>query len=210
MRLRWLRWTLVAAGLVLAGAIALWPRSGPAPAADATGLGSATPDIGQLRAAAALRPCPTPEPGTTATGPLAGVTLPCLDSGDSVDLGAALAGGPALLNLWSPLCGPCIEEMPALAAYASQPGSVPVIGVQVGGSLAGGLNLLAELDVHYPSVRDPDGQLRAALGSPPVLPLTYVVRPDGRVLQVNPPQVFGDPAEVRAAVQHYLRAGAGG
>ncbi|MQA14410.1 MAG: redoxin family protein [Pseudonocardiaceae bacterium] len=212
-----LRVALLVTVLAAAAAVALWPSMGPSmwpsmgpsmgpsdPGTPPVVAAPPAPDMDALRARAALAPCPEPVGDAAPAGPLAGVTVPCLGAPGSVDLGTALAGRPALLNLWGPLCGPCREEMPALAGYAASPGAIPVIGVEVQRLPAGGLDLLAALDVHYPSVSDPDGALRRALGSPPVLPLTYVVAPDGRVMQVNPPEVFRDPAGVRAAVERYL------
>jgi thiol-disulfide isomerase/thioredoxin len=169
------------------------------------------PDIDQLRSQAALAPCPAAQAGAVSVrGPLSGVVLPCLGQPGTVELAAALAGRPALLNLWGPLCQPCAQELPALAAYATEPGAVPVLGVEVQRLPQGALEMLAALDVHYPSVSDPDGTLRAALGSPPVIPLTYVVSADGRLTQVNPPEVLRTPAQVRAVVARYLGPGAGG
>ena len=134
--------------------------------------------------------------------------LPCLGRPGTVDVGAALAGRPALLNLWGPLCQPCAQELPALAAYAAEPGAVPVLGVEVQQLPEQALDLLAALNVHYPSVSDPDGRLRAALSAPPVLPLSYVVSADGRVSQVNPPEVLRSPEQVRAVIARYLSPGA--
>jgi thiol-disulfide isomerase/thioredoxin len=130
--------------------------------------------------------------------------LPCLGQPGTVELAAALAGRPALLNLWGPLCQPCAQELPALAAYATEPGAVPVLGVEVQQLPEGALDMLAALNVHYPSVSDPDGRLRAALRAPPVIPQTYLVSPDGRVNQVNPPEVMRSPEQVRAIVARYL------
>ncbi len=206
MTARWPRWALIVAVLAVAGYAALWPRDGTGPVATPRGTPVA-PDIDELRARAALQPCPAPAPGVTSAGALAGVVVPCLGHEGEVDLGAALAGRPALLNAWGPLCKPCQEEMPALAAYAAEPGAVPVLGVEVQGLSAGGLDLMATLGVHYPSVSDPRGELRAALRFPPVLPVTYIVSPDGSVQQVNPPEVFRDPAQVRVAVARYLGDG---
>ncbi|MDQ3885644.1 MAG: TlpA family protein disulfide reductase [Actinomycetota bacterium] len=217
-----LRWALMVAVLVVATVVALYPRSEPTPTAAPRGEPelvpgapnvSVAPELDQpyldeLRARAALHPCPRPGPGVAAAGPLAGVVLPCLGEETTVDLGAALAGRPALLNLWGPLCEPCREEMPALAAYGAEPGAVTVLGVEVQRLPEGGLDLMARLGVDYPSVSDPDGVLRGALRSPLVLPLTYLVSPDGRVQQVNPPEVFRDPARIRAAVVRYLADGA--
>ncbi|MDT7712700.1 MAG: hypothetical protein QOG46_1389 [Pseudonocardiales bacterium] len=200
-----LRWLLVTAVLAVALVLALWPRAAPtalpaSPAATRPAAG-----IDQLRARAALQPCPTAHAVTTAVrGPLSGLVLPCLGQPGTVELAAALAGRPALLNLWGPLCQPCAQELPALAAYATEPGAVPVLGVEVQQLPEGALDMLAALNVHYPSVSDPDGRLRAALRAPPVIPQTYLVSPDGRVNQVNPPEVMRSPEQVRAIVARYL------
>lgn len=216
-----LRWGLVTMVLALALVVALWPRESPPSsptAADAgqraqTGRLSTPPaaTIDQLRARAALQPCPAAPPDhPPVRGPLSGVVLPCLGQPGTVDVGAALAGRPALLNLWGPLCQPCAQELPALAAYAAEPGAVRVLGVEVQGIPEGALDLLATLTVHHPSVSDPAGKLRAALRAPPVLPLSYVVSADGRVSQVNPPEVLRTPEQVRAVVARYLGTGAVG
>ena len=225
-----LRWVLVTALLASALFVALLPltslpltslpltsRPQRPPTTDAAQLGQPgqpaaepqLPSIEQLRSRAALQPCPATHSGTT-HGPLSGVVLPCLGQEGTVDVGAALAGRPALLNLWGPLCQPCTQELPALAAYAAEPGAVPVLGVEVQGLPEGALDLLHALNVRYPSVSDPDGRLRAALSAPPVLPLTYLVSADGQVSQVNPPEVLRSPQQVRAVVARYLGPGAAG
>lgn len=200
-----LRWALLAVVLLLAAVIALWPRGATEPGpVDVMAEPRPAPDLAALRELAALDPCPAPVAGAAPAGPLAGVTVPCLGDEGTVDLGAALAGRPALLNLWGPLCQPCRAELPALAGYAAEPGAVPVIGIEVQRLPEGALDMLATLGVRYPSVSDPDGELRAALGSPPVLPMTYLVAADGRVQAVTPPEVLRDPARVRAVVEQYL------
>lgn len=207
-----LRWVMLAVLLALAVFVALGPRQGTErdPAGSAASPDRPV-DLNRLRADAALQPCPAPSPDAPApAGPLAGVMVPCLGTGDAVDLGAALAGRPALLNLWGPLCRPCAEELPALAAYAAEPGAVPVLGVEVQQLPGGALDMLTTLNVHYPSVSDPEGRLRAALGAPPVLPLSFVVSADGQVSQVNPPRVLRTPEQVRAVVERYLGPGATG
>ena len=205
-----LRWLLVTAVLASALLVALWPRlnrtTSPAPA-----VATAPADIAQLRSRAALQPCPVPPAGAVpARGPLTGLVLPCRGQPGTVDLAAALAGRPALLNLWGPLCQPCTQELPALAAYSGEPGAVLVLGVEVQQLPEGALAELASLGVHYPCLSDPDGRLRAALGAPPVIPLTYLVSPDGRVNQLNPPEVMRSPEQVRAVVARYLGPGASG
>jgi thiol-disulfide isomerase/thioredoxin len=196
--------TVVVVVLVVLGVVALWPRS-PQPSAAstadaATGAPAATDsDLAPLRAAAALGPCPAPS-GGPATGPLAGVVVPCLGAAGTVDLGTALAGRPALLNVWASWCQPCRGELPALAAYAARPDAVPVLGVDVRDDPRSALSLLREIGVTLPSVTDPDDRLRTALSLPPALPVSYVVRADGSVVRVDPPTPFGSPDDVAAAV----------
>lgn len=213
-----MRWVLVVALLASALAVALlpanllpvslWPGNlgSRADPAAATSVGAAQlASFDELRSRAALQPCPAASPDTAPVrGTLSGLVLPCLGQPGTVDLGAALAGRPALLNLWGPLCRPCAQELPALAAYAAGTDAVTVLGVEVQRLPEGALDMLAALNVQYPSVSDPDGRLRAALGAPAVLPLSYVVSADGRVSQVNPPEVLRSPEQVRTVVQRYL------
>lgn len=215
------RSTIAVVVLAFAGVVALWPRDttpeagstgGPVPQvlSETAGITAPAPDdaaLAPLRQRAALAPCPSPLPGAPApAGPLAGIVVPCLGAPGSVDLGAALAGRPGLLNLWASWCPPCREEMPVLAAYAAEPDAVAVVGVNVQDRPAAALSLLAELDVNFPSVTDPEGALQRALTGPRVLPLSFVVRPDGSV-QLVPPRVFRTVEEVRQAVAEHLPPG---
>jgi thiol-disulfide isomerase/thioredoxin len=187
------KWALAVAVLVLAAIVALLPRGGNEPAKVAENLGAA-------RAKAVLAECPR---GTGEVPQLRGVSAQCLGDGSTTDLGTALAGRATLVNIWATWCEPCKTELPVLNAYATEPGAVSVLGVQVASSAADGLELLAGLGVHLPSVYDGDGQsgpVRTALKVPSSLPASYLVTADGRVRFIANPRVFDNTDQVRAAV----------
>ena len=114
---------------------------------------------------------------------------------------AKLKGYPVVVNKWASWCAPCRTELPAVAAYAARPGAVAVLGVDVRDDPRAALALLDELDVRLPMVTDPDDILRGALGIPPGLPMSYLVRADGSVARVDPPIPFGSADDVAAAVE---------
>ncbi|MBF6173258.1 TlpA family protein disulfide reductase [Nocardia blacklockiae] len=206
------RWTLVALIAVVALAVALWPREhGASPSTTATAVrgGSAPASEGQ-RAAAALPECPARSPQSPpapATGPLAGITVGCLRDGRPLDLGAALAGRPALVNLWAYWCEPCARELPALQQYAARPGAITVVTAHSDPDEAKALARLRDLDVHLPGVQDGDARVRTAVGAPAVLPVSILIRPDGSVAKVLV-RPFDSADDIASAVAGELGAGA--
>ena len=191
------KWALAAAVLGVALIVALLPRGGDVPAAKPSG------DLAPARAAAALQPCPAPGPAQPVKQ-LEGVTAECLGDGVRVDVGKALAGAPVLVNVWASWCEPCRTELPVLQEYAQRPGAVRVLGVQVQSPAKDGLDLLAKLGVHLPSVYDGNGQtgpVRAALKVPSALPASYLVTAGGVVRFIANPRSFVNTDQVRAAVE---------
>ena len=205
MRAGW-RGLVFAVVVIGAAAVALWPStrphdlSIPGPGLTHPGVGDVNAgDLARLAARADLMPCPSPAAATSPTGQLAGVLAPCLGTTLKLDIGAALAGQPTLINFWASWCKPCREEMPLLAAYSEEPGAVRVVGINVQDSQTAALSLLPDLDVHYPSFADADA-VGQVLGAPPVLPLSYLVDTDGAVRRISSPLVFRNVEQVRAAV----------
>ena len=212
------RWNVVGLAVVAALILALWPRDHgfPAPARATAGPGavavppsSDTPvpaaSLVAPRAAAALQPCPTPAAGATAgTGPLAGLTLECLGDGSTVDLGTALAGKPAVLDLWAYYCQPCAAELPAMQTFAATVGdALTVLTVHSSPASPYGLEKLAAYGVHLPTVQDPGSRVAALVGAPQVLPVTVLLRADGSVAKILTVP-YTDPAAIAADVRTYL------
>lgn len=189
------RWAIAAVILMIAGVVAIWPRSEPAPTPEETTQTS--PDLTQARAKADLPAC-----GTTPQGPadLGGITAECLADGLSVDVAQAL-GAPVLVNVWATWCEPCKTELPVLDDYAREPGATKVVTLAVQSTPADALELLAALDVHLPSLIDGSGAVMKKL-HPAAIPASYLVGSDGTVTLIQNPRLFESVDQVRQAVAH--------
>ena len=156
------------------------------------------------RRQADLAQCPTggPNPGPSE---LRGIVVECAGDGATVDVARALAGRPAVLNLWAYWCAPCATELPAMAEYQRRAGGdVTVVTVHQDENETAALLRLAELGVRLPTLQDGQRRIAAALGVPNVMPATVVLRADGSVAKVLP-QAFTTADEIAAAVNSALR-----
>jgi thiol-disulfide isomerase/thioredoxin len=117
-----------------------------------------------------------------------------------VDVARAVAGRTVVLNLWAYWCGPCADELPAMAEYQKRMGSaVTVLTVHQDENETAALIRLAELGVHLPTLQDGRRLVAAALKVPNVMPATVVLRADGSVAEVLP-RSFSSADEIAAAV----------
>ena len=122
--------------------------------------------------------------------PVPPLRLPGLDGG-TVELPAAYAGRPLLVNFWASWCGPCIEEMPELNRYANaQADGDAANGAQVVGIALDDAQavhaFLARVPVDYPILLDRagPGDSSVQLGNPRgVLPYSVLISADGRLLK---------------------------
>lgn len=120
-------------------------------------------------------------------------SIPALTlDGAQVDLREELAGRPALVNVWATWCGPCIEEMPELQAFAA---TQPPEGLRVAGlaldEATAVREFIARYGIGYPQWRDSPGASDAGvrLGNPRgVLPFTVLLDAGGvvRAMRVGP------------------------
>ena len=115
------------------------------------------------------------------------MSLPALDL---VDLegraitNASLAGKVVLLNFWATWCGPCREEIPMLAALQKHYGDrLAIVGLSIDESPAEEVKAFAAgLGVNYPVVMSTRA-LEREFGGVTAVPSTFVVNPDGQILQ---------------------------
>ena len=109
-------------------------------------------------------------------------------------------GRTVLLNLWAYWCGPCADELPALAEYQRRMGDrITVLTVHQDENETAGLLRLAELGVRLPTLQDGRRSIAAALKVPNVMPATVVLASDGSVAEILP-RPFTDADEIAAAV----------
>ncbi|MCV7014248.1 TlpA family protein disulfide reductase, partial [Mycolicibacterium madagascariense] len=131
---------------------------------------------------------------------LTGVTVQCAADGSRVDVGRAVAGRNVVLNLWAYWCGPCADELPAMAEYQRRMGTqVTVLTVHQDENETAALQRLSELGVRLPTLQDGRRLVAAALQVPNVMPATVVLRADGTVAQILP-RSFTSADEIAAAV----------
>jgi thiol-disulfide isomerase/thioredoxin len=217
-----IRWTVAALVIVVALVVALVAQLGEdvlSPSQDQQDVARDRRDadtaeaLAGPRSRADLLPCPVPgaEGAPKASpdrrpGALRGITLECAGDGSTVNVAEVIAGRAVVLNLWAYWCGPCAEELPAMAQYQRRAGpEVTVLTVHQDENETAALLRLAELGVRLPTLQDGRRLVAAALRVPNVMPATVVLRADGSVADVLP-RSFATADEIAAAVNPRLGA----
>ncbi|OPX07633.1 TlpA family protein disulfide reductase [Mycobacterium sp. AT1] len=205
------RWTLAGLVVIVALVVALWREVGADDPAGNPGGGlsagaarehrdaDTAEALAGPRAEADLPPCPTPSTGPSPEA-LRGITTECAADGSRADVAAMVAGRNVVLNLWAYWCGPCADELPAMAEYQRRMGpAVTVLTVHQDENETAALLRLTELGVKLPTLQDGRRLVAAALKVPNVMPATVVLRSDGTVAKILP-RAFTSADEIAAAV----------
>lgn len=188
-RARWVALVAVAAAVAVAFVVGAGGTKKPT---------TSSPDLRPLRAAAALTPCPT---GVSPELPK--LTLACLGGGAPVVLQGAASGTPTLVNVYGSWCGPCLKEMPLLAAFSrASAGRVSLLGVDTEDEPTMALRFAKDVGQTWNAVVDDDGVvLRKYAKGPPV---TLFLDASGSVVHVKV-GAFKDVAELSTLTARYLK-----
>ena len=128
---------------------------------------------------------PTGEPPAASEGRAApNFALPNL-GGEEATL-ADFRGDYVLVNFWASWCGPCRGETPDLQAFFEEHGAggVVVLGVNQQESEAAARAFAGEFGVTYPILLDLDGEVSGAYRVNTGLPATFIVDPEGRIIEI--------------------------
>jgi thiol-disulfide isomerase/thioredoxin len=114
---------------------------------------------------------------------------------------AQLRGKVVIVNFWATWCPPCQEEIPEMMELQKQyQGNLQIIGVSMDDGPAEGVKDFAgKIGMTYPVVMGSD-ELSQEYGGIPALPTSFVIDPEGRVVQKHvglyPKEVYDQ--EIRA------------
>ena len=102
--------------------------------------------------------------------------------GEALD-GAALAQERVLVNYWAEWCGPCRDELPELNRLAAELPLGSVLGVDYDGATGEQLRETGErMGIAFPVLGD-DFVQDFELPRPQVLPTTYLLDAEGRIVE---------------------------
>ncbi|MFQ5660328.1 MAG: peroxiredoxin family protein [Gammaproteobacteria bacterium] len=112
------------------------------------------------------------------------ITLKILD-GREIDL-QQLRGKPVLVTFWATTCTVCMKELPHLMALYKTlaPAGLEIIGVAMAYDPPNRvLELSKQRQIPYPIALDIDGKVALAFGDVAQTPTSFLIGPDGAILQ---------------------------
>ena len=114
---------------------------------------------------------------------------------------AAFHGKVVLLNFWATWCPPCREEIPELIDLANRyKDTLQIIGISMDDAPPAEVKRFAnQIGINYPIVMG-GREIITPYGGVPALPTSYIINPDGRIVQKHvgfyPTFIYED--EIRA------------
>ncbi|WP_379129083.1 redoxin domain-containing protein [Paenibacillus sp. sgz500958] len=95
-------------------------------------------------------------------------------------------GKAIVLNFWGSWCTPCVKEMPALQAQWEKwrDKGVVVVGINVGEDQMTVENFIADMDIDFPILMDPNRSAVRSYGISP-MPTTFFINSIGRVDSIH-------------------------
>ena len=155
-------------------------------------------------AAPATVPAPTETPVKPATKPEKPSLKVITFDGQAYDL-AEHRGHWVVVNFWATWCTPCLAEIPDLAALDKARDDVDVIGLAYEEIESPDMEaFLREHPISYPMAVLDVYHPPADFDTPPGLPMTYLIAPDGKVAK----QFLG-PTDAKELAQLIKAAGSG-
>ncbi|MGH9718468.1 MAG: TlpA family protein disulfide reductase [Candidatus Acidiferrales bacterium] len=122
---------------------------------------------------------------------------------------AQFRGKVVIVNFWATWCPPCQEEIPEMMELQKEyQGKLQIVGVSMDDGPAEQVKVFADkIGMNYPIVMGSDA-LSQEYGGIPALPTSFVVDPEGRVVQKHvglyPKEVYDD--EIRALLGEPVHA----
>jgi peroxiredoxin len=98
---------------------------------------------------------------------------------------ADLKGRPILINFWATWCPPCKAEIPWFVEFAEKykDKNLAVLGISVDDTPEDIRKFAAEYEINYPMlVGDGQDEMKAAYDAEAVVPVSWLINPDGTLL----------------------------
>ncbi|MCP4918781.1 MAG: TlpA family protein disulfide reductase [Proteobacteria bacterium] len=114
----------------------------------------------------------------------------------------AVEGQVVLVNFWASWCGPCMEELPRLDALndelVAEDVSARVVTIALDAQTRRADAVVKKLDLDLAVAHDPKGEL-AALYGVDSMPASFLIGPDGKVVESVPGSVDDEALEALEA-----------